>query len=431
MEAIEVKPGSKENTQVIQPVIKESFSETSNVSKADASLTAKQQMINNIKSDLAIDNQTHETGEFLTNFTDTKMLTLDPTSIAKDFPYNITPDILTQSGDLIVFLALDDNGVVNAPDESEDTSLLNEGTIVALQELASTGKELLSDFEKNQNKIQTQVPALHVTIKGENNFAGVTNEDDFNFSTFEFNRSRKIHMEEISTKDTPIFSDNPEITTIMYGTRNIELNFRNSYKGDTLTEISNSEPISKHLNDHRSKMQFVESEEIPFLNEGTDIALQEFSSTENDLLTNFETKQNLILTELPTLQRSQKHESNFTDLTSEVHFNVPTFTFNHSRENEQQKIATTKPKSNVSDIAGIISDTFETLNTKLDSFQHIKPDESSNIGPKLPKCPDPGLCIFWFLAQDLCAEDSHCHGALICCMWGCSKICVDGENVLS
>lgn len=414
------KQGFNENTEIHKPAFKEIFSESSNISE-DASLKSVQQVINNtLISNLSINSQTFERKQIIQNITNDNMVTLDPTSTAKDFTYNTTPDILPQSGDLIMFLALNANGSLNESIESVGTTLLTEGNVVALEEIESTGKELLTVFEKIQNLTQSKLPGMQLNIKDEKNFSDIANEDDLKVSIFVFNRSRENQMEEISTKNTSVFSDNAEYSTEIYGVRNIELNFMQN--GDKLNETLNDDPVKQLIN-NGSKIQIVESDEMHVLNEGTEFALREFSLT-GDFEKNLDANKNIIPIDLTTLHRSQKHENNITDSTGEIYLNASTFPFNHSGENEHQKMSTTK----LSDIDIINADTFETVNDKLHSFQGIEPDESSDIGPKLPKCPDPGLCIFWFLAQDLCAEDGHCHGALLCCMWGCSKICVEGVS---
>lgn len=424
VEPMKFKQGFNENTEIHEPAFKEIFSESSNISK-DASLKSMQEVKNNtLISNVTINSHTSEPGKIIQNITN-NMSTLDPSSTAKDFTYNTTPDILPQSGDLIMFLALNANGSLNESIESVGSTLLTEGSVVALEEIESTGKELITVFEKIQNLTQSELPALQLNIKDESNISDIANEDNLKVSIFVFNHSRENQMEEISTKNTSVLSDNAEYSTDMYGVQNIELNFMHSYKDGKLNETFNEDPV-KQLTDHSSKIQTVESEEMQVLNEGTEVALREISSNEDDFVKIFKTNHNIIPTDLRTLHRSQKHKINSTESTSEIDLDASTFTFNYIGEIEHQKMSTTK-LSDIDD--NINTDRFETVNDKLDSFQHIEPAESSNIGPKLPKCPDPGLCIFWFLAQDLCAEDSHCHGALLCCMWGCSKICVEGENI--
>ncbi|XP_035221392.1 uncharacterized protein LOC118194277 [Stegodyphus dumicola] len=69
----------------------------------------------------------------------------------------------------------------------------------------------------------------------------------------------------------------------------------------------------------------------------------------------------------------------------------------------------------------------EDLFTKEVNVMTIRPTLAENISETLvvPECPPPGICFFWFLAQDTCAQSSHCHGSRICCKIRCSKTCIE------
>ncbi|KFM70543.1 hypothetical protein X975_08088, partial [Stegodyphus mimosarum] len=69
----------------------------------------------------------------------------------------------------------------------------------------------------------------------------------------------------------------------------------------------------------------------------------------------------------------------------------------------------------------------EDLTTKEVNVTTVRPTLAENISETSvdPECPPPGICFFWFLAQDTCAQSSHCHGSRICCKIRCSKTCIE------
>lgn len=110
---------------------------------------------------------------------------------------------------------------------------------------------------------------------------------------------------------------------------------------------------------------------------------------------------------------------------------VDNFNQNHTQDEFQGSVVTESANTIAPKFVSVSIDV--SHETKFEMNANSPEDNittvSSNTHTEAPKCPEPGWCVLWFLAQDTCAKDSHCHGSRICCQWRCSKTCIDVDTL--
>lgn len=156
-------------------------------------------------------------------------------------------------------------------------------------------------------------------------------------------------------------------------------------------------------------------------------SLPDVTTADFDIFINAEKNKNNILEELVSSQANLIEDhgtfSNFFTDIEDSTSGIDNLNLGNDTESELEEI--------------LISDSSNSTNNKVDTDEmktknELNENDSQDVGTEIviaqtesPKCPQPGWCIFWFLAQDTCAKDSHCLGSRLCCLWGCSKTCID------
>lgn len=182
-------------------------------------------------------------------------------------------------------------------------------------------------------------------------------------------------------------------------------------------DLKNEATIAEALIDNTTSIEPISTDSV-VIEEGDAILFQDFSTfgfefliesetTKNSLLSEVLNSQNILIThddndELPTLFGDEAHSA----------LEIANLNEDKGRDfNQSLNEAGLLPRSEIDDLAS-------NLNLS-DSNQNNEDEKIKAV------CPEPGWCIFWFLAQDTCAKDEHCLGPRICCLSGCSKTCID------
>lgn len=334
-----------------------------------------------IKSDEHIHN---EDTNIESSTTDVHMHEMDHPLVANIIPDNVISDILNQSSDSIFLQALNDNSSNIDSIEFDETSLLSEGGHIAmLQEVSTIGFELLIDSETKQNSILAEL------LTSQSNLIGSDDDlsDEDNFITIQFNHNNVSELQEAIANMKPTGNSDVEFNADDVETGDTEFDSDEHKTGDTEFDSDEDKPEDTDFDSDEGKIENGEFDSDEGKIENGELNSDE-DKTEN---TNFGSDE---------------------DKTENIDFG------SDEDQTEDTELGTDEIKNmhNESELS--------------DSVPDGKVTEISDIEPEDPRCPDPGWCIFWFAAIDLCAKDSHCHGSLLCCTIGCSKSCVDPDDDL-